>query len=664
MNELRIDTWQISAAALGPENPLPPFGAPRMQPALSGKPEGDPLAGYLPDYLPYSLQDDYTRQRQPTQVKVAVLENDILRAAFLLDYGGRLWSLVHKPSGRELLYMNSQLQPANLALRNAWFSGGVEWNIGVIGHSPFTCSPVFAARVDAPDGTPVLRLYEWERIRQVAYQIDAYLTKNSPVLYVRVRIVNPFDRAIPIYWWSNIAVPEREDVRVLVPAPEAYRFALSVDDLQTVPVPVVDGQDITYSTNGRRSADYFFLLPEGQRPWISALDAEGKGLVQVSTAKLRGRKLFLWGTAAGGQRWQEWLNGSGESYLEIQAGLAPTQLEYAELPPRADLNWLEGYGLMEADPVAAHGSDWNAARAAVETKLERLAPAAQFEAEWQRGAAWQDQPPAEILNRGSGWGALESFRREAAGESPFAGPGLYFGGALGSAQQPWLDLLRTGEFPDSAADVPVGGTLVQSEWQTLLERAVAQNPMAGWEAWLHLGEMCLHAGDRVGALRAWATSLARQRTAWALRNLGMLAQREGNPAAAPYYREAQALRPDLLPLLIETGRALIDGGAAGEFLALLPTLPAALRDVGRVRLLEIEASLLTGDLERVGALFGSGFEISDYQEGEELLTQLWFGYQAERLSRDEGVPIDDALRQRVEREFPIPPIFDYRMTAE
>src|SRR3954464_5453819 len=102
MSELRIDTWRLPAAEVGAENPLPPLDRPRYQPFLSGKSESDPEAGYLPDYLPYPVQDGYTRERQPRDLKVAVLENEILRATFLLDYGGRLWSIVHKPSGREL----------------------------------------------------------------------------------------------------------------------------------------------------------------------------------------------------------------------------------------------------------------------------------------------------------------------------------------------------------------------------------------------------------------------------------------------------------------------------------------------------------------------------------------------------------------------------------
>lgn len=220
MSELRIESWSMMAAELGSENPLPPLGMADKVHVIEeahGVPDEvlkNMAYGHIPSILPYTMQDGYTRHLRPRKFQVAVLENEFIRAIFLIEFGGRLWSLVHKPSGRELLNVNPIFQPANLATRNAWFCGGVEWNIGVIGHCPFTCSPVFAARVEGPDGSPVLRLYEWERIRQVPFQIDAYLPDGSPVLFIRVRIVNPHDREIPMYWWSNISVPETLDVFV------------------------------------------------------------------------------------------------------------------------------------------------------------------------------------------------------------------------------------------------------------------------------------------------------------------------------------------------------------------------------------------------------------------------------------------------------------------
>ena len=197
MSQLSIQHWTMPAADLGPENPLPPILtnqelhiAQRVHPAVPEEMRQNMGYGHLPNILPYTIQDGYDRERKPRDFRVAVLENDILRATFLLELGGRLWSLFHKPAQRELLSVNPGFQPANLALRNAWFSGGVEWNIGTIGHTPFTCAPLFAARVAGPDGTPVLRMYEWDRIRQVTYQIDAWLPDHSPVLLVRVTIRN------------------------------------------------------------------------------------------------------------------------------------------------------------------------------------------------------------------------------------------------------------------------------------------------------------------------------------------------------------------------------------------------------------------------------------------------------------------------------------------
>lgn len=661
MSDLHLGTWSLPVAPLGADNPLPTFDRPRYQPVLSGKPEGDREAGYVPDYLPYTVQDGYTRERRMTDLKVAVLENEVLRATFLLDYGGRLWSLFHKPSNRELLFVNSMLQPANLAMRNAWFSGGVEWNMGVISHTPFTAAPLFAARIETPDGKPVLRLYEWERIRQAAYQIDAYLPDGSEMLYIRVRLVNPFDRSLPMYWWSNTAVPEREDVRVLVPADRAYRYALSVADLQTVPVPIVDGQDITYTTRFKRAADYFFLIPDEQRPWITALDRDGKGLIQVSTDRLHGRKLFLWGTGSGGKRWQEWLNGAEQTYLEIQAGLAPTQLDYAIMPPKAEWAWLEAYGLMEADPRMVHGDDWGTACADIEGRLEQLVPRKAFEDEFKRGEMWKQKPPIEILHYGSGWGELEALRRQAANEPPFAGSELDFSGALTAEQQPWLELLQTGHFPDSESDTLTAGFLVQTEWRTLLEATVHRDQGTGWEAWLHLGMMRLHDGDKDGARAAWETSLAKRRTAWALRNLALLARQENQlDTAAAYLLEAQNLRPDIVLLLVETARTLIDVGRAGDFLNLLSNLPASVQAHGRIHLLEVEAGLAAGNLERVGRLFDEGFEIVDYREGDEILTELWNQYHAERLRRAESISVDEALR-RARIEHPIPSAYDFRM---
>lgn len=174
----------------------------------------------LRSLLPAQVRDGYGRGREPRALDALVIENDRLRATVLPALGGRIASLHHKPTDRELLYVNPVLQPANFALNGAWFSGGIEWNIGATGHTTLSCSPVHAACVPAPDGGRMLRLWEWERLRDLPFQVDLWLPEGSDFLYVGARIRNPHERPAPTYWWSNIAVPENR--RVLAPADEAW----------------------------------------------------------------------------------------------------------------------------------------------------------------------------------------------------------------------------------------------------------------------------------------------------------------------------------------------------------------------------------------------------------------------------------------------------------
>lgn len=160
---------EIPGAPLLPENPLPLFRARERDQhfASNGTLSDAELAGFGRHtgfrLLPYGMQDRYTIERSLRQYETIVLENDKLRAEFLPQYGGRLYSLYSKELKRELLFKNPVFQPANLAIRNAWFSGGIEWNVGQLGHAFHTCDDVYFARCRA-DGEEFLRMCEvWFR---------------------------------------------------------------------------------------------------------------------------------------------------------------------------------------------------------------------------------------------------------------------------------------------------------------------------------------------------------------------------------------------------------------------------------------------------------------------------------------------------------------------
>ncbi|MFJ5801628.1 DUF5107 domain-containing protein [Streptomyces decoyicus] len=668
---VRRTTLTLPAAPLGPDNPLPALrGGHDLHRIEIPQDAGLPAdmarqIGYAPlrSILPTGMRDGYGRARRTTDLDALVIENDRLRATVLPGLGGRVYSLHHKPTDRELLYRNPVLQPAAFALNGAWFSGGIEWNIGATGHTTLSCAPLHAARVPAPDGGEMLRLWEWERLRDLPFQVDLWLPDGSDFLHVGVRIRNPHHHTVPVYWWSNTAVPEDEHTRVLAPAEEAWHFGYE-RTLRRVPVPHSDGADRTYPLRSEFPADYFYAVPDGARRWIASLDVDGRGLVQTSTDTLRGRKLFLWGAGRAGRRWQQWLTEPGTGgYAEIQAGLARTQLEHVPLEAGGEFSWLEAYGPLETDPAAVHGADWGAAREEAAARLAAALPRADVDAAYAAWLPYADHEPKESLAAGSGWGALEAAR---------AGldlPGTPFDAAtLGAEQEPWLTLLGTGDLP-AARPVP-GPALVAPAWRDLLESA-RPGPATDY----HLGLAQWHAGDRAQAVRSWERALGQDGGCLPLYCLAVAESVAGETGrAADRYAQAcaeaarAAADPDpaardwraVLPALArEAVPALLAAGRTDEAAQLLAGLRQSDQDDGCFRLLTAQVLLAQGQSAAAREVFDAGFEVAGLREGDEVIGDTWYAI-AERLVAGGG-PVTEQVRAEARSGHPLPERYDYRM---
>ncbi len=257
-------TLTLPAAELGPDSPLPAFVGlqrlpdPSLSPGLPADMRDRIEYGRLANPLPYPLQSGYERRLRLTDVPALRLGNDRLEALVLPQLGGRVWSLRDLATGRDLIFANPNLIFANLALTGAWFAGGIEWNLGSTGHAATTCRPVFAGAVETDRG-PLLRLWEWERTRDLVFQVDLMVPEDAPVLLAFVRVRNPDAVPKPLYWWTNLAAAERPGVRVLAPATRAWRTGYD-GSLASVEVPFPDSADIDVSDPLRSPARRRLLL--------------------------------------------------------------------------------------------------------------------------------------------------------------------------------------------------------------------------------------------------------------------------------------------------------------------------------------------------------------------------------------------------------------------
>lgn len=299
--------------------------------------------GWRETSYPYTQQNSYAEETEQ-EIIVVVLENEYLYAEFLPTLGGRLWKLYDKKKQRDVLYTNDVIRFRNLSIRNAWFSGGVEWNCGIIGHSPFTCSQMYCAFVKGKNGEDVLRFYEFERVREIYYQIDFWLDENK--LMTAVRIENQNSEVVPMYWWSNMATPEYKGGRVVVPANSAYNNSDGMG-IKKSQIPFDNGIDVSYPENIPNTIDYFYDIAPNDDKFIANVDSEGYGLLQFSSSNLKGRKLFSWGHRKGSSHWQKMLTDKAGDYVEIQAGLGKTQYECIPMPPKCVWSFSECYTLAD-----------------------------------------------------------------------------------------------------------------------------------------------------------------------------------------------------------------------------------------------------------------------------------------------------------------------------
>lgn len=663
---LSLTTKTIELAELDGESPLPSVQSALEPPYIVGDGIPEDIAagarwGAVSNLYPYSMQEDYTRQTSATDMTAVVLENAHVKAMFLPQLGGRLWSLVDKATGKELLHTQDKIQFANLALRNAWFAGGIEYNIGTRGHSPTTCAPLHTAKVRTPEGQEILRMWEFDRLREVVFQIDAWLPEDSKVVLVAVRIQNPNDKTVPMYWWTNAAVPQDETTRVIAPASASY--ATDYDgSMKRVDTTNFHGMDATWPLRNKKAADFFFDIAPEDRRWEVAADADGDGLAMISSALLRGRKLFVWGEGVGGHRWQEWLTpsdgGEPRHYAEIQSGIAQTQFEHVPLPAKSAFHWVEAYGNAALDPAIA-GGDWAKAVEHGGARVEALVSEQAIVDALADAGRWADLPPSELLVAGHGWGALERVRRRQGELDWIDETGTPFSEeTLTAAQAPWLDLLKANEgvghkpFEASAGEEagrPFGGaaSFVRGlDWEDLL----TSGRNASAEAAFHHAVM-VHArasesaqdlamvaalyrkvldGDFAGA------PLSLRSRALAHRGLGLaLVAAQEVAAGLAECAVACTLEPGLRNLLIETMTLALANKQPDLAIGLHGKADSAVQELGSVRFLHAQALADAGEIEAAAAILKEGVEVPDLREGANSITELWI-----RVCPGEAVPAE------------------------
>jgi len=636
--------------------------------------------------LPYRVQDRYTSDRKPIKIKTVTLENEYLKAVFTPEYGGKLWSLYDKVNNRDLLMANPVLQPRNLAIRNAWTSGGIEWNFGSLGHTYFTCDDVFCAVMEH-NGEKFIRIYEFERAKECVFQIDFILPEKSHCLYSHVKVTNPNNVDTTTYWWTNVAVPEDGKTRVLSSSEKV--IAVCGGDLTYEKLPylsIMEG-DLSYPINATRSFDYFFQPEENViTTWEGAVDKDGYAFYDRSTNPLIYHKMFCWGNHRGGKRWQEYLSDDVHGdYIELQAGFARSQMHDKLFPANSSIEWTQCFGGTHVLPESVHDVNLHNANITFGNHVDELIPEDELlkADEKLKLLSLEKTKESDIVHYGSGWGALEIIREEKVKDIKLPENLCFPASSLSDEQKPWLELLEKGYMTQDEPGVIPPSWMTSEKWMSLIEKSLENKDADNWLTYLHYGNMLFEYWDNTDtaekvidwkkadeyetrAEKAWIHSDELCPNVFAKRNLAVLYKLKGDcDKAEKYYDE-----------LFELPESVSDFAFAAEYLAFLngnkkyekalslyKKLPKDIQSCDRVTLCYALSSLKLNMPEQISYIFDRDF--AAIREGETSLSDYWFEYHARLLAKERRIVYEEHEKELIgeaEDKFPPPHKIDFRMS--
>ena len=468
---------------------------------------------------PYHTFEGYAATSEPREWKVVTMENDLIEVFVLPEVGGKVWGAVVKATGHEFIYRNEVMKFRDIALRGPWTSGGIEFNFGVIGHTPATATPVDYLVRENADGSVSTIVGATDLPSRTPWRVEIRLPPDRAAFETRVLWYNPTPLEQPYYNWMTAAAFAQDDLELFVPG-NAYlehsgRARPWPEDEEGRFLPLYRnnafGGHKSYHVVGALNDFFGGYYHDEDYGWGHWAPHE----------EMPGRKMWLWALSRAGGIWEDLLTDTDGQYVEFQAGRLHAQyqpgahrnpISQAGFDPFSASRWSEWWfplegtgGLTDASPhgamhveresdrlrvvVQAFGSGVDTVKAwsggepvdARAVALEPLEPVA-LEFDVDPGRPWRVAVPGLRLEACSRPGATGL-----AGVCGFGGdPSV--SRPFGTNAEAWDALPETDRLVFEARELARGRR--HADARTLYERALAAEP---WnrEALLGLGALAL-----------------------------------------------------------------------------------------------------------------------------------------------------------------------------
>ena len=283
-------------------------------------PFSDPDRVPRPDrnYYPYFRYDGYSQDSTSAEWKVIEMENAYVKVHILPEIGGKIWGAIEKSTGNEFIYYNSVVKFRDIAMRGPWTSGGIEFNFGVIGHSPHVSTPVDYKIRNNDDGSVSCFIGGIELFTRTRWETEINLQPDKAYFTTNTKWNNSTPFLQPYYNWSNAAYQAEGDLEFVFPGNTRISHGGTAD---TWPIDQ-EGRNMSIYNENDFEGDKSNHIVGDISGFFGAYWHDlnfGSGHYSMYGDKLGG-KIFLWSLSRQGGIWEDLLTDTDGQYVELQAG--------------------------------------------------------------------------------------------------------------------------------------------------------------------------------------------------------------------------------------------------------------------------------------------------------------------------------------------------------
>jgi tetratricopeptide (TPR) repeat protein len=314
-----------------------PFSEPDPVPILTRS----SLWGRGARLYPYFFFDKFSKTSVDKDWKVIRIENPYISVSVLPEVGGKVWGATEKSTGNEFIYTNHVMKFREIALRGPWTSGGIEFNFGIVGHTPTTATPVDYLVQENTDGSASCVVGAMDLPSRTRWSVTIHLPKDKAYFETRAFWYNPSPFHQSYYSWMNAAVKVTEDLQYIFPGLHHIGHDYNVP-LRPWPVDE-EGRDLSwYRNNDFGSYKSYFTVGEYENffggYWHDAKFGFGHWALYDD---MPGHKIWMWGLSRQGMIWEDLLTDGDGQYSEPQAGRYLNQSDHSLFLPFTADNWRE-----------------------------------------------------------------------------------------------------------------------------------------------------------------------------------------------------------------------------------------------------------------------------------------------------------------------------------